>query len=101
MRNIVVLGLVVYTILSGLGAFIESGLSSPFIIFWLVGYLLLTFSVTYTLYISPDRVNPFPLIVLGEQLNGTAENPSGGVECFNREFGTAFFRHRSIRLSAA
>jgi diguanylate cyclase (GGDEF)-like protein len=79
LRYIVVLGLVVYTILAGLGAFIESGLSSPFIMFWLVGYLLLTFSVTYTVYISPDRFNPFPLIVLGIILLNFLVQVTGGV----------------------
>ncbi|HEX9137981.1 MAG TPA: hypothetical protein VF905_13700, partial [Nitrospirota bacterium] len=79
MRYIVVLGLVVYTILAGLGAFIESGLSSPFIMFWLVGYLLLTFSVTYTVYISPGRFNLFPLIVLGIILLNFLVQVTGGV----------------------
>ena len=79
MRNIIVLGLVVYTILAGLGAFIETGLSSPFIIFWLVGYLFLTFSVTYTIYISPGRIKPFPLIVLGIILLNFLVQVTGGA----------------------
>ncbi len=79
MRYIVVLGLVVYTILAGLGVFTESGLSSPFIMFWLVGYLLLTFSVTYNVYISPDRFNPFPLIILGIILLNFLVQITGGV----------------------
>ena len=78
MRKIVVLGLVAYAILAGLGAFIESGLSSPFIIFWIVGYLFLTLFVTYTLYISPDRIKPFPLIVLSIILLNFLVQVTGG-----------------------
>ncbi len=79
MRNIVVLGLVIYTIVAGLGVFIESGLSSPFMIFWLVGYLLLTFSVSYDAYVVPKRFNPFSLIVLGIILLNFLVQVSGGV----------------------
>jgi diguanylate cyclase (GGDEF)-like protein len=79
LRNIVVLGLAVYTIVAGLGVFIESGLSSPCMIFWLVGYLLLTFSVSYNAYISPERFNPFPLIVLGIILLNFLVQVTGGV----------------------
>jgi diguanylate cyclase (GGDEF)-like protein len=79
LRSIVVLGLVVYAIIAGLGGFIESGLSSPFMIFWLVGYLLLTFSVSYSAYTSPERFNPFPLIVLGIILLNFLVQVTGGV----------------------
>jgi len=79
LRNIAVLGLAVYTILAGIGAFIKSGLSSPLIIFWLFGYLLLTFSVTYSVYTSRGRLNPFPLIVLGIVILNFLVQVTGGI----------------------
>ena len=79
MRAIVVLGLVIYTIVACSGAFIESGLSSPFIIFWLIGYLLLSFAIFYDAYVAPQSLKPFPLILLGIILLNFLVQVSGGV----------------------
>ena len=79
MRAIVVLGLVIYTIVACSGAFIESGLSSPLIIFWLVGYLLLSFAIFYDAYVAPQSLKPFPLILLGVILLNFLVQVSGGV----------------------
>ena len=65
MRTIVVLGLAIYSIVACLGMFIKSGLSSPLIIFWLVGYLILSFVVSYDAYVTREGFNPLLLIVLG------------------------------------
>jgi two-component system cell cycle response regulator len=79
LRIIVVLGLAIYTIVAGLGVFIEPGLSSPFIIFWIVGYLILSLAVFYDAYVAPKVFNPFPLIVLGIILFNFLVQVSGGV----------------------
>ncbi len=79
MRSIVVLGLIVYTLIASVGGFIESGLSSPFVIFWLFGYLLLASSVSYSAYTAPERFNPFHLIVLGIILLNFLVQVTGGV----------------------
>ncbi len=79
MRIIVVLGLIVYALIACVGGFIESGLSSPFVIFWIVGYLLLASSVSYSAYTSPERFNPFHLIILGIILLNFLVQITGGV----------------------
>jgi len=65
LRTIVVLGLAIYTIVACSRVFIKSVLSSPFFIFWFVGYLILSFAVSYVAYVAREGFKPLPAIVLG------------------------------------
>ncbi len=65
MRKIVFLGLVLYTLSSGLGLFLKPDPTGWHQILWLTGYLALALSVAYLSYFSKELLNYFPFIVLG------------------------------------
>jgi len=72
-------GLVIACIVSGLGLFINPGLSSPLLFPWVVGYLFLALRVSYDAYVSPPPLMPFPFIVLGIILLNFLIQVTGGV----------------------
>ncbi len=65
MRRIVVPGLVIYSIASGLGLFLRPGLSSHLLIPWLAGFIFLVFTLSYATLFTQERSNGFYFIVLG------------------------------------
>ena len=70
MKKIFLPGLVLYCVSAGLGLFLGSGLSSPFLFPWIAGYLFLVFAVSYHALFSKEGQTAFPFIVLGVlQLN--------------------------------
>ena len=70
MKKIFLPGLVLYCVSAGLGLFLRSGLSSPFLFPWIAGYLFLVFAVSYQALFSNEGRTAFPFIVLGVlQLN--------------------------------
>ncbi len=82
MRKVLIPGLVFYGLLSGMGLFLGSGLSSPLLIPWLAGYLFLVFTLSYFSLFSRNQFNSFPFIVLGiiglnffVQVTGGAASP--------------------------
>ena len=79
MSKITTPGLVIACIVSGLGLFISSGLSSPLLFPWVIGYLFLALRVSYDAYVIPDPLTPFPFIVLGIILVNFLVQVTGGV----------------------
>ena len=70
MKRIFLPGLALYCVSAGLGLFLGSGLSSPFLFPWIAGYLFLVFAVSYHALFSKESRTAFPFIVLGVlQLN--------------------------------
>jgi two-component system cell cycle response regulator len=65
LKKIFLPGLVLYCVLAGLGLFLGSGLSSPFLFPWIAGYLFLVFAVSYHALFSQEDRTVFPFIVLG------------------------------------
>jgi two-component system cell cycle response regulator len=65
LRRIIVPGLVLYCIASGLGLFLRPGLSSRLLIPWLAGFVFLVFILTYASLFSKERSNGFYYLILG------------------------------------
>ncbi len=65
MKKIILPGLALYIIFSGLGLFLGRGLSSPFLVPWLSGYLLLILAVSYLSLFKKDYSSGFEFLVLG------------------------------------
>jgi len=65
LRKILIPGLFLYFLLSGLGLFLRQGLSSPFFIPYLGGYLFLVFTAAYFSLFSRERVPAYLYIGLG------------------------------------
>ncbi len=65
MRKILIPGLLIYFLLSGLGLFLRPGFSSPFFIPYLAGYLFLVFTASYFSLFSQERVSAEIFIGLG------------------------------------
>src|SRR3990170_9152414 len=65
LRKILIPGLFMYFLLSGLGLFIRAGFSSPFFIPYLAGYLFLVFTASYFSLFSQERVPGVIFIGLG------------------------------------
>jgi diguanylate cyclase (GGDEF)-like protein len=72
------LSLAAYCGIAGFGLFITPGLASPWLVPWLVGYLLLATLVSYETYLAPAPISPFPFIVLGIVLLNFLVQISGG-----------------------
>ena len=79
MRSITAAGLFIACVVSGLGLFINTGFSSPWLIPWVAGVLLLIFLVSYDAYLSPTPLQPFPFIVLGIILVNFIMQVTGGA----------------------
>ncbi len=65
MKKIVLPGLVLYTLSSGLGLFLIPGLSSSLLIPWLTGFVFLIFIVSYLTVFTQERSNGLAFLVLG------------------------------------
>lgn len=65
MRKIIVPGLALYALSSGLGLFLHTGLSNRYLILWLTGFVFLIFIVSYLALFEKKRVNAFAFFVLG------------------------------------
>jgi diguanylate cyclase (GGDEF)-like protein len=72
-------GLAVYCLIAGLGLFIDRGLTGPWLIPWIAGFLFLIFRLSYEAYIAPPPFRPFPFVVLGVILLNFLIQVSGGV----------------------
>ncbi|NTV54565.1 MAG: GAF domain-containing protein, partial [Syntrophaceae bacterium] len=79
MNKIVIPGLVFYSIVSGLGLFLGPGLSSNFLIPWLMGFTFLLFSVSYRTLFSHDRPLIFEYLLLGIIAVNAVIQMSGGT----------------------
>lgn len=88
MNKLVVPGLVLYSIFSGLGLFLHQGLSSHFLVPWIAGYLFLVFIVSYFYLFSKTHSFSFEFIVLGIiGLNFVIQMTGGAASPFH----TAYF----------
>ena len=65
MKKIIVPGLILYCIASGLGLFLHPNPSGLYLALWLTGYMSLALVVAYESFLSRERLNFFPFIVLG------------------------------------
>ncbi|HEY6010365.1 MAG TPA: diguanylate cyclase [Nitrospirota bacterium] len=65
MNKIVIPGLVLYTLSSGLGLFLNPGRSSALLIPWLLGFIFLVFVVSYLALFGKQRSLSFEFLVLG------------------------------------
>lgn len=65
MKKIILPGLILYLISSGLGLFLKPDPSSLYRTLWLTGYAILTIAVAYFSFFSKKRLNFFPFIILG------------------------------------
>lgn len=79
MKKIFLPGLVLYCVLAGWGLFLGPGLSSPFLFYWIAGYLFLVFAVSYHALFETERPIVFPFIVLGVLPLNFLVQVSGGV----------------------
>ncbi len=82
MKKFLLPGLLAYAVISGLGLFLTSGVSSPLLIPWLTGYLFLVFAVSYVSLFSKERPPSSHFIILGilglnflVQLTGGSRSP--------------------------
>ena len=82
MSKLVVPGLAIFCITSGLGLFLQQGLASPFLIPWLAGYVMLVFVVSYLALFSKELSRIYEFILLGViglnfviQITGGAASP--------------------------
>jgi diguanylate cyclase (GGDEF)-like protein len=82
LNKIVVPGLALYSILSGLGWFLGPGLSSHLLIPWLAGFIFLVFTLSYAALFTKEHSNVFSFIILGTiglnfliQITGGAGSP--------------------------
>lgn len=82
MKKIIIPGLVLYTLSSGLGLFLGPGLSGKLLLPWLSGFIVLVFIVSYLTLFTKDRLDNFIFFVLGIiglnfviQMTGGADSP--------------------------
>lgn len=82
MNLIVIPGLILYTLSSGLGLFIGPGLSSAILIPWLIGFVFLVLIVSYLAVFGKERPPGFEFLILGSvglnfviQITGGAGSP--------------------------
>jgi len=82
-NKIILPGLAVYCVISGLGLFIGSGLSSPLLFPWISGYLILVFAISYSSLFDKDPSSWFSFILLGIiclnfliQISGGSDSPA-------------------------
>ena len=79
MRRITAAGLFIACVISGLGLFLNAGLSSPWLFPWVAGVLLIIFQLSYDAYLAPTPLQPFPFIVLGIILSNFIMQVTGGA----------------------
>ena len=83
MNKIVIPGLVLYGVISGLGLFLGPGLSSNFLIPWLAGFACLLFIVSYLSLFSVEHPLLFEYLILGAiALNFMIQITGGGNSPF-------------------
>jgi len=78
LNKIILAGLVLYTLSSGLGFFLGPGPSSLMMAIWLTGYAILALAVSYQSFFSHSRLNFFPFIILGAVLLNFFVQITGG-----------------------
>ena len=78
MNKIILAGLVLYPLSSGLGFFLGPDPSNLHMTLWLAGYFMLAVAVSYESYFSTEPLNLFPFIVLGAVLLNFFVQISGG-----------------------
>jgi two-component system cell cycle response regulator len=86
LNKIVIPGLVLYSVVSGLGLFLGPGLSSNLLIPWLTGFAFLLFIISYRALFSHERPLIFEYLMLGIiavnfviQITGGAGSPFIGA----------------------
>jgi len=65
LRKIIVPGLALYCVVSGLGLFLRPELSSRILIPWLSGFVFLVFTLSYASLFTKERSNGFYYLILG------------------------------------
>jgi diguanylate cyclase (GGDEF)-like protein len=78
LNKIILAGLVLYPLSSGLGLFLGPNPSSLMMAIWLTGYAILALAVSYQSFFSHARLNFFPFIVLGAVLLNFFVQITGG-----------------------
>jgi diguanylate cyclase (GGDEF)-like protein len=78
LKKIILAGLVLYPLSSGLGFFLRPYPSNLHMALWLTGYILLALAVSYESFFSHERLNFFPFIVLGAVLLNFFVQITGG-----------------------
>ncbi|MCK9418535.1 MAG: sensor domain-containing diguanylate cyclase [Nitrospirae bacterium] len=78
MNKIILAGLVLYTLSSGLGFFLVPEPSNLHLAIWLTGYIVLVLTVSYESFFSDARLNFFPFIVLAVVLLNFFVQITGG-----------------------
>jgi two-component system cell cycle response regulator len=63
-RNIIIPGLVLYTVAAGLGLFLRPQPSSHLMLAWLAGFLFLAFTLSYHTLFAKDRTDGFFFVLL-------------------------------------
>jgi diguanylate cyclase (GGDEF)-like protein len=79
LKKVILLGLILYLISSGLGLFLKPDPSNLYRTLWLSGYVVLTLAVTYSFFFSKKRLKFFPFIVLGIILLNFLVQITGGI----------------------
>jgi diguanylate cyclase (GGDEF)-like protein len=64
LKKVILPGLGLYALFSGLGFFLFSGLASPFLLPWLSGYLVLIFTVSYQALFHKESPLGFEFLIL-------------------------------------
>lgn len=80
MNKIILAGLVLYTLFSGLGFFLGPNPSILHMALWMTGYLILALFAAFESYFSGARLNFFPFIVLGAVLLNFFIQITGGSQ---------------------
>ncbi len=88
MNKVIIPSLLLFTVFSGSGLFLGTGLSSPFLVPWIAAYLLLLFAVAYRSLFTDKAPLSFEFIILGIIGLNTAVQISGGI---NSPFHAAYF----------
>jgi len=78
LNKIILAGLVLYTLSSGLGFFLVPEPSNLHLAIWLTGYIVLVLTVSYESFFSDARLNFFPFIVLAVVLLNFFVQITGG-----------------------
>lgn len=79
MKKIILSGLVLYLLSSGLGLFLTPDPSSLRLALWLTGYIVLALAISYFSFFSKERLNFFPFIILGVILLNFFVQTTGGT----------------------